>query len=110
MVLGLLSGSSSKRRSSDASSMTGSTTAGHGPRAASPDRGQGPPNGRPEDTEVLDDEEGSIIASMIGQCECFLGLTCAIGEVAMTARKHKKERRRQRAYFMVFYTHSTIKQ
>jgi hypothetical protein len=61
--MGLLSGATDaiRRRGSDAST---------GP-PGSPDRGQAP-DGKPDDVEVLDKEEGSILAAMIGQRE--LGL------------------------------------
>jgi len=58
--MGLLSGATDaiRRRGSDAST---------GP-PGSPDRGQAP-DGKPDDVEVLDKEEGSILAAMIGQRE-----------------------------------------
>jgi len=61
--MGLLSGATDaiRRRGSDAST---------GP-PGSPDRGQAP-DGKPDDVEVLDKEEGSILAAMIGQRESGL--------------------------------------
>ena len=60
--MGLLSGATDaiRRRGSDASHTGGPP--------ASPDRGQAP-DGRPDDIEVLDKEEGSVLSAMISQCE-----------------------------------------
>jgi hypothetical protein len=65
--MGLLSGAHDviRRRGSDAASITS------GGAPSSPDKGQAP-DGRPDDTEVLDKEEGSILSAMISQREFSL--------------------------------------
>jgi hypothetical protein len=58
--MGLLSGATDaiRRRGSDASHTSGPP--------GSPDRGQAP-DGKPDDVEILDKEEGSVLSAMISQ-------------------------------------------